>query len=101
MTIPTKDNLKIGAKISIIVLLLSIIGQFVSFYQTKYQITSPLIPESIIMDIGGQFIFKALTSTVITIGALILYFYQKYLLIIILVVLTLIAMRFIYLQPPF
>ena len=101
MTIGTKDNLKSGAKISLILLLLSIIGQFLSLYQNKYQLTSPLVPESIILDITRQYIFKAFVSTVISIAALILYFYEKYLLVIILVVVTLIASRFIYLIPSF
>lgn len=101
MTIATKNNLKVGAKISLIVLLLSIIGEYISIYQTQYQLTSPLVPESIIWDITRQFIFKAFISTIISIGGLILYFYEKYLWVIILVLLALIANRFIYLTPPF
>jgi hypothetical protein len=93
----TKDNFKKGAKISLIVLLLYVVRQLISAYQTKYQLTSPFVPESTIWQITKQFIFTALVSTIISIVGLLLYFFEKYLWTIILVVLTLIAERFIYL----
>jgi hypothetical protein len=93
----TKDNFKKGAKISLIVLLLYVVRQLISAYQTKYQLTSPFVPESTIWQITKQFIFTALVSAVISIVGLLLYFFEKYLWTIILVVLTLIAERFIYL----
>jgi len=91
-----KENLKKGAKVSLTILLLYIVGQLVSIYQTRYQLVSPLIPESIIWEINKHFVFTALISSIVTIVGLILYFFDKYLLVIILVVLTLIANRFIY-----
>lgn len=91
-----KKNLKVAAKISLVVLLLSIVGQLISVYQTRYQLVSPLIPESTIWEITKQFIFIALVSAVCNIVGLILYFYEKYLWLIILVGLTLISERFIY-----
>ena len=91
-----KKNLKVAAKISLVVLLLSVVGQLISVYQTRYQLVSPLIPESTIWEITKQFIFIALVSAVCSIVGLILYFYEKYLWLIILVGLTLISGRFIY-----
>lgn len=90
------ENLKKGAKVSLTVLLLYIVGQLVSIFQTRYQLVSPLIPESTIWEINKQFVFNALISSVVSIVGLILYFFDKYLLVIILVVLTLIINRFIY-----
>jgi hypothetical protein len=95
-TIGTKINLKKTAKISLIVLLLSVVAQFVSIYQTSYQLVSPLIPKSLIWEISKQYIFKAFILTISCIIGLIFYFYDKYLWLIILVVLTLIASRFVY-----
>jgi hypothetical protein len=92
----TKRNLKIAAKISLVVLLLSVVGQLISVYQTRHQLVSPLIPESTIWEIKKQFIFIALVSAVSSIVGLILYFYEKYLWVLILVGLTLISERFIY-----
>jgi hypothetical protein len=92
----TKRNLKTAAKISIVFLLLSVVGQLISVFQTRYQLVNPLIPESTIWEITKQFIFIALVSALSSVAGLILYFYEKYLLVIILVGLTLLSERFIY-----
>lgn len=91
-----KDNLKKGAKISLTVLLFYVVGQLAAVYQTRYQLVSPIISESAIWEISKQFIFTAFVSAIISVVGLILYFFDKYLLVIVLVVLTLIANRFIY-----
>lgn len=93
-----KDNFKKGAKISLTVLLLYVVGQLATVYQTRSQVVSPIIPESVIWEINKQFIFTAFVSAIISVVGLILYFFDKYLLVIVLVVLTLIANRFIYIQ---
>jgi hypothetical protein len=89
-------NQKKGAKVSMIILLLYIIGELAFVYQTRYQLLSPLIPESTIWEISRQFIFHAIVSAIVSVAALVLYFYDKYLVVIILVVLTFIINRFIY-----
>jgi hypothetical protein len=90
----TKNNLKNGAKISLVVLLLSVVGQFITIYQTKYQLTSPLIPESIIATIIKPNIFIGFVSTIVSLAGLLLYFYERYLFIIILVGLIIIWQQF-------
>jgi hypothetical protein len=92
-----KKNLKVAAKISLIVLLLSVVAQFVSIYQTSYQLVSPIIPQNLIWEISKHYIFKAFILTISCFIGLIFYFYNKYLWLIILVVLSLIATRFVYL----
>jgi hypothetical protein len=72
-------NLKAGAKISLIVLLISIVLQLLSFFQTTYVLTSPIISEKVILDIVEPFILNALISTIICIIALIFFYYSKYL----------------------
>lgn len=91
-----RNNLKTGAKIALIVLLLNVVGQLAAVYQTRYQLVSPLIPESTIWEISKQFIFHAIVSASASVVALVLYFFDKYLFVIILVGLILIADRFIY-----
>lgn len=91
-----RNNLKTGAKIALIVLLLNVVGQLAAVYQTRYQLVSPLIPESTIWEISKQFIFHALVSAFASVVGLWLYFFDKYLFVIILVGLILIADRFIY-----
>ena len=94
--ITRKNNLKKGAKVSLIILLLYVVRQLASVYQTRYQLVNVLIPESTIWEIDKQLIFTAFISTTVTIVGLILYFFEKYLFVIILVVLTFLANRFIY-----
>jgi hypothetical protein len=92
----TKIIVKTGAKISMIILLLATVGQFVSAYQTSYQLVTPVIPKSTIWEINKQFIFIAFIFTITSLLSLVLYFYEKYLWIIIMIVLILIGSRFIY-----
>jgi len=89
-------NLKTGAKIALVILLLNVVRHLASVYQTRYQLVSPLIPDSTVWDISKQFIFHATVSAIASIAGLLLYFFDKYLLVIILVGLILIADRFIY-----
>jgi VIT1/CCC1 family predicted Fe2+/Mn2+ transporter len=92
----TKDNLQNGAKVALVILLFNVVGQLATVYQTRYQLVSPLIPESTIWEINKQFIFHAIVSAIASIVGLLLYFFHKYLLVIILVSLVLLADRFIY-----
>jgi len=89
-------KIKIGAIVCLIVLSLYIVGQLFNVYQTRYELTSPLIPESLIGEINKQFIFKAIVASVMLLIAGTLYFFKKHILVIVLVMLTLIASRYIY-----
>ncbi|MFL5742998.1 MAG: hypothetical protein ACJ75B_22455 [Flavisolibacter sp.] len=91
-----RENLKAGAKVALIVLLLNIVGQLAAVYQTRYQLVSPLIPETTIWEISKQFIFHAIASACASVFGLLLYFFDRYLLVIILVGLILITDIFIY-----
>jgi hypothetical protein len=91
-----RKGLKIGAKISLIALSLYIIAQLVSAFQTKSQLVSPLIPASLIWEINKQFIFIALVASVASLVALVLYFFERYLIVIFLAALVLIVNRYIY-----
>jgi len=97
MNLQTHKGLKLGAKVALIVLLLSILGQFISMFQTEYMLTNPLIPESTIWDINKQLAFTGCIQTAACLIALVLYFFDKYLVVIIWVVIVLIASRFVYL----
>jgi hypothetical protein len=88
--------IKTTAKISMVFLLLTIIKQFISIYQTKYQLVSPLIPENTIWEINKQFIFNAFISTIASVVGLLLYFYEKFLWVIILIFITLLSEIIIY-----
>ena len=91
-----KINLKKGAKVSLVLLLVYVLAQLLAVYQTRQQLVSPLIPESTIWQINKQFIFTATVSVMVSLVALVLYFFDKYLLVIMLVGVALIVNRFIY-----
>ena len=79
MEIKKQHRFKLAAKISLVVVLLTIALQLIAFYQTQYQLVSPLIPESAILTIVRPFIFMAFIASLVSIAGLILYFYQMYL----------------------
>lgn len=91
-----QKRLKTGAKIALVILLFNVVGQLAAVYQTRYQLVSPLIPEGTIWEISKQFILHAIVSACASVVGLLLYFFNKYLFVIILVGLILIADRFIY-----
>ena len=90
------SNLKAGAKVALVVLLLNVVGQLAAIYHTRYQLKSPLIPEGTIWHINKQFLFHAIVSASASVVGLLFYFFDKYWFVIILVVLILVTERFIY-----
>ncbi len=84
------------AIISLVILLLSIVKQIDSICRTKYVLNSPLVSQNIVEEINKQFIFHAFISAIASIIGFILFSYKKYLWVIILVVLTLVSERYIY-----
>ncbi|HEY0611947.1 MAG TPA: hypothetical protein VGD35_19880 [Chitinophaga sp.] len=71
--------MKKGAKICLVIALLSVIGNLATVIQTQYQIVSPIIPGETIWLIIKPFILMAIATTILTIAGLIFYFYDKYL----------------------
>ncbi|MDB5091600.1 MAG: hypothetical protein JWR09_5594 [Mucilaginibacter sp.] len=51
---------------------------FVTYFQTKYQLVSPLIPKEIILDIIAPYMLIGLVSVLLTIVAFALYAYSKF-----------------------
>jgi hypothetical protein len=90
------SSLKTGAMVCLTLLLLYVISQLAAVYQTRHELESPIIPESTIWLISKQYILKAFVASIVNVIALILYFFDKYLIAIILVTLTLVAERYIY-----
>jgi hypothetical protein len=91
-----RNNIRTGAKVALVVLLLNVVGQLVAIYQTRQQLISPLIPEGTFWKISEQFVFQAIASASASVIALLLFFFEKYWFVIILVGMILIAGRLIY-----
>jgi hypothetical protein len=79
-----ENRFRAGAKVSLIILLLNIVFQLVAVYQTRHQLVSPLIPESTFRTISEPFILDALICAIAGLIGFVLYFFEKYLWIIIL-----------------
>jgi hypothetical protein len=90
-------KLKKFAKLALIALLLNIVRYLIGTYRTEAQLTSPLIPSSTIWEINKHLIFLATISAVASVLGVVLYFYQKYLLIVIITIAVLVAGQFIHL----
>ncbi|HMH24519.1 MAG TPA: hypothetical protein VK563_22215 [Puia sp.] len=89
----TKAAIKIGAQISLIVVLLLTCSQFIPIYRAKYQLTSPLIPAGVVQKVIEPAIFEACITSIVSLVGLILYFFEKHLLVIILAGLTIIGLQ--------
>ena len=85
-----KPNFKIGAQIVLISLLLFIVLNIITIFQVKHQLISDFIPQTLVWDITKINVIIAVTLGAILLISLLLYFYKKYKLIIILGVATLI-----------
>lgn len=87
MYVNKNTNLKKTAKIFLLFLLFAIILQIVYVLQTFFQLVSPLIERSIIWEICKLHFFKAFLFTIFGIPCLVFYFYEKYLAVVISVML--------------
>ena len=87
------QGLKIASKVLFIILLLSILQQIIAVWQTRYQLESPLISESVIWEINKHFILNTFIIAIISIICVVFYFYKKFLWIIILVVIALVSVK--------
>jgi hypothetical protein len=68
-----------AAKVLLIIVLLLIATDIGTFFQTEYQLVSPLIPKGIIVEISRPYLFASLISVTAVIAALIFYFFSRYL----------------------
>ena len=83
------DNKK-WANILLVLAMLNIARMVAVFFQTKYELISPLIPSGIITEVATPHLFIALISSLAITAALIFYFYSKYIVSIIICACTLV-----------
>jgi len=84
----------------IILNLLRISSPFAAYFQAKHQLVSPLIPQTIVLDIIAPYMVVGLVSVFLTIAAFIFYVYSKYTFTIIICALNLVfAQLYFFLLP--
>jgi Trm5-related predicted tRNA methylase len=89
-------RLKASAVVCLGLLLLFIISQLLSIYQTRRELVSPLIPKLIIDEVNQQYLFHAVVSSVMLVIAVALYLLRRYWWAILLVAITLVGNRYLY-----
>jgi hypothetical protein len=79
-----------AAKILLLILILSITASIARYFQIEYQLDTPLIPKSTVTIISRPYLFSALVSAIGMTIALVIYFFSRYLFVIIMCGLVLI-----------
>lgn len=78
MTSSKKDKtIEIVSRILISLQLILVIRGYVAFLHTKYQLVSPLIPESIVYDVSYAYVITSLIASGSMLVTLWLYFLKK------------------------
>lgn len=70
---------------------LQTLSGLINFVQTEYQLVSPIIPQSTILEIARPHIYASLVAGIVLLISLWLYFFKKHLLVIILQTLLIVA----------
>ena len=82
-------------EIALIIITLVRIGAcFISYFQTKFQLESPLIPQSVILDIVTPYMVAGLGLILFTIAAFGFFVYSRYMFSIIVCVLSQVLAQF-------
>ncbi len=89
-------RLKASAIVCLGLLLLFIISQLLSMYQTKQELVSLFVPKSTIDKVNEHYLFNAVVSSVMLVIAVGLYLLKRYWWAILLVAITLVGNRFLY-----
>ena len=88
-------RLKTCAIVCLGLLALFIISQLLSIYQTRREIVSPLIPDSVIRQINDQYLLHAVVSSIMLLIAVGIYLLKRYWYAILLVAITLVGNQYL------
>lgn len=78
----TEISYKRYAKASLLAILILVILCYVEILQTDYQLISPLVPSSVVLQINKPIVISGLICSLLSIVGLVLFFYKKYQLVI-------------------
>jgi hypothetical protein len=85
----------------IVINLLRISTPFITYFQTKYQLDSPLIPKEIVLDIIAPYMMIGFVSLIFTIAAFIFFIYSKFTFTTILCLLNLVFVQLYFIYFPY
>lgn len=87
------DGLKKSAALAMVLLSIYTIGQFVSIYQTRHQLVSPVILENIVWEISRPFFHTVFVLSIVNLVLFILFFFKRYILVVVLAVLSVVLTK--------
>ncbi|MDI3319287.1 hypothetical protein [Pinibacter soli] len=90
------ERQKLLAQIALIVATLASVLQFIYIRQNSYTLDSVIIPKTMIWEVNKQHIFFAFILTIGNLCGLILFFLQRYLWTVAVILISLIAIRYVY-----
>lgn len=89
------------AKASLCSILILVLLCYVKILQTDYQILSPLIPQSVVLQINKPIVIGGLIASILSIIGLVLFFHEKYRLVILAAVVAILSHNILpYLVSP-
>lgn len=91
-----RRRLKISALVCLGLLLLSVISEFLSAYQTRQELASPLIPATLRQEISQQYLFHAVVNFIMLLIAVGIFLLKRYWWAILLVAITLVGNRYLF-----
>ena len=95
-----QSNQELLAKVALMIVLISTILQFIFIRQNSYSLDSVTIPKILIWEVNKQHILFAFILTLGNFTGLIFYFLKHYLWTVMTVLISLIVIRYVYIQPP-
>jgi hypothetical protein len=88
-------KLKICAIVCLGLLMLLIISQLLSIYQTRRELISPFIPDSLIRQVRQQYVLHAVVTSIMLLFAIGIYLLKRYWWAILLVAFTLVCNQYL------
>lgn len=88
-------RMKKAATIALVVAMSGVVVQLFKIFQLRSNLSGPAIPATLLWDMEKQFIARSIISGCAAIAGILLFYFEKYLFAIILIVLALIVSRFI------
>jgi hypothetical protein len=89
-----QNKFRLWARIALVVLLLSLVRQFIVILQYQYQLTTPFIPQNTVLQIIRPLLITGLITTIASLVILLFYFFEKYVWVILWTAIALIGPHF-------
>jgi hypothetical protein len=87
-------RLIMAARVLLVLLQFSVAWNVWGFFRTKHQLTTPLIPSSLIVEIASPILYNALVGIILSTVALVFFFFNKFWVVIIICTVALLLQQY-------